>query len=150
MRRRPATLAHAVDERPPPRRLVLLGLQHVAVVVSSLVVPMLVARAAGAPAGVVEAMIAWTLIAGAFGTLLQALRRGPVGSGWLLPTFCSGTYLPASLAAAQAGGLPLVWGMTLAAGAIELALSRVLHRLRAFLPPALSGLTVLLIAIEIG
>jgi xanthine permease XanP len=64
-------------------------------------------------------------------TLLQALRLGPVGSGFMCPATFSATYLAPSLLAARAGGLALVFGMTMFAGVLELALAPFLNRLRA-------------------
>ena len=53
----------------------------------------------------------------AVGTVLQALPRGPVGSGFLAPPVFSATYLAPSVLAAEIGGLRLVFGMTVFAGA---------------------------------
>ena len=55
----------------------------------------------------------------AIGTLLQALPRGPVGSGFLAPPVFSAIYLAPSVLAAEKGGMPLVFGLTLLAGAVE-------------------------------
>ena len=41
--------------------------------------------------------------------------------------------------------MPLVWGMTIVAGIVEMALSLVWRRLRAFVPPELAGLIVFFI-----
>jgi hypothetical protein len=50
----------------------------------------------------------------------------------------------------KAGGLPLVFGMTIFAGVIEAVLARALHRLRALVPVELSGLVILLIGMTAG
>src|SRR5690606_4827986 len=52
--------------------------------------------------------------------------------------------------AAKTGGLSLVFGMTVFGGLIEMAVSRVLRPLRPYLPPELSGLVVLLVAVSVG
>lgn len=54
---RPPALIYAVDERPPAAPLVLLGLQHMAIVASSLVVPVFVARAAGVDSATLAAIV---------------------------------------------------------------------------------------------
>jgi NCS2 family nucleobase:cation symporter-2 len=51
------------------------------------------------------------------------------------------------LVAVQIGGLPLVFGMTVFAGAVEVALSRFLNRLRPYFPPEIAGLIVMLVGI---
>ncbi len=78
------------------------------------------------------------------------LPRGPVGSRFLAPSIFTGVYLAPSLLAVKVGGLPLVWGMTIVAGLVEIVLSRVWSRLRAFIPPESAGLVVLLVGMIIG
>ena len=83
-------------------------------------------------------------------TLLQVLRLGPLGSGFLCPATFSAAYLSPSLLAAKAGGLPLVFGMTLFAGLLESAVARALPRLRAFFPAELSGVVIFMIGLSGG
>ena len=78
------------------------------------------------------------------------MPRGPVGSRFLAPSIFTGVYLAPSLLAVKAGGLPLVWGMTIFAGLVEIALSRVWSRLRPFIPPESAGLVVFLVGVIIG
>jgi NCS2 family nucleobase:cation symporter-2 len=86
----------------------------------------------------------------AIAVLLQALPRGPIGSRFLAPPGFTGIYLAPSMLALKSGGLPLVWGMTVFAGLIEMMLSRVWSRLRPFIPPESAGLVVLLIGAIVG
>ena len=48
------------------------------------------------------------------------------------------------------GGLPLLWGMTIFAGLVEIVLSRVWTRLRTFIPSETAGLVVFLIGVNVG
>jgi NCS2 family nucleobase:cation symporter-2 len=52
--------------------------------------------------------------------------------------------------AAKAGGLPLVAGMTISAGLVEIVLAHFLQRLRLIIQPTISGLTICIIALELG
>ena len=52
--------------------------------------------------------------------------------------------------ALKAGGLPLMFGMTIFAGTVEIALSRLLRPLRPFLPPEIAGFVVAMIGVTIG
>ena len=56
------------------------------------------------------------------GVLLQALPHGPVGSRLLAPSCFTGIYFASSLVAVKVGGMPLVWGMTIFAGIMEMVL----------------------------
>lgn len=135
----------------PPWLLVLpSGLQHVAASAALLAYPVLIGQAAGADADTIAAMVSLTLLASALGTLLQAFRAGPVGSGFLCWPNATIVYLAPSIAAAKTGGLPLVFGMLLVAGLVEIALAPLMRRLRPLFPPELAGVVVLMIGITSG
>ena len=150
IRKRPADLVYGLDDTPPPTALVLLGLQHVSIACVSLLIPLMVAKAAGLPAEALPSLISFSMIAIAVTTLLHAYRSKHLGAGYLMPGYCASNYLSASIAAAQVGGMPLVYGMTLFAGVFELAVSRLLIRLRPYFPPEISGLAVTILGIELG
>ena len=148
--RKPTNVIYGVGETPPPGVALFSGLQHVGLASIYLVYPVLVAQAAGAPAEVASAVVSMTLIALAIGAILQAIPLGPIGSGYLCPPIASVIYLVPSLVAAKHGGLAAVFGMTVAAGVLELGLARILRRLRALFPPEIAGLVVLLAGIATG
>ncbi len=150
MARRPDGLIYSVNEVPPPLQLFLLGLQHAALLCVYLILIVIVVRAGGAtPAETVDA-VSLGMIAAAIGTMLQALRRGPVGSGFLAAPVFSAIYLGPSLLAAENYGLAAVFGMTIFAGIVEILISRFLGRLRIFFPPAISGFIVTIVGIHLG
>jgi len=148
---KPSGLIYGVDDRPPRTVLFLSGLQHVAVItVIGMVFPLLVADRAGVDQAARETIMSLSMMAMAVGTLLQCFRWGPVGSGFLLPATMTAAYMAASLKAAEQGGLPLVFGMTIFAGLCVVALSRVVQHLRPYLPTEISGLAVTVIGITLG
>ena len=61
-----------------------------------------------------------------------------------MPASFSGVYFSVSIAAAHQGGLPLVAGMTMFAGLVQLVLGRAIHRLRAYLPTEVAGFAMLM------
>jgi NCS2 family nucleobase:cation symporter-2 len=150
IRKRPADLVYGLDDTPPLTALVLLGLQHVSIACVSLLIPLMVAKAAGLPAEALPSLISFSMIAIAMTTWLQAYRFKGLGAGYLIPGYCTSNYLSASIAAAQVGGMPLVYGMTLFAGMFELTVSRLLIRMRPYFPPEISGLAVTILGIELG
>lgn len=127
---RPSDLVYWLEEKPPFVRWLLLGLQHVVVICPYLVLVALVVEAAHIPSREATAHMAMAMLGVVLHTILQSLRWGPLGSGFLCPPVVSGIYLPACMAGAAAGGLPLVVGMILFAGAAEMGLSRIVTRLR--------------------
>jgi xanthine permease XanP len=146
--RRPAALVYGRDDRPPRSVQWLAAAQHIGMITVFLVVPLAVCRAAGLDAAASRDVLSLSLLAIAAGTLLQSLRRGPLGCGYLAPNGPSGIYLGPALVAAQAGGFALVLGMTFFAGAVVALTSRLWHRLRPYLPIELSGLVVLMIGVS--
>jgi len=148
--RKPRGIVYGVDERPPGTVIVLSALQHVAVMTIFLIYPVLIGREAGGDSAVVGNLVSLSLIALAIGTVLQALPRGPVGSGFLCQPVPTAVYLVPALLAARTGGLPLVFGMTMLAGLFEMTLSRALRALRPLFPPEVAGLVVALIGVATG
>ena len=148
--RKPANLLFGVDESPPLSVALLNGLQHAGVIAINLVYPVIVFRTAGVTAEAVTALLGIGCCILGIATFLQALHKGPVGSGYMCPATFTATYLAPSVLAVKTGGLSLVFGMTIFAGLLEAALARVLYKLRAFVPVELSGLVILLIGITVS
>jgi NCS2 family nucleobase:cation symporter-2 len=146
----PATLTYGLEEPPPATVKWISAVQHVGVLAIFMVYPLIIARQAGLPADQITNILQWGLLVLAVAALLQALPRGPVGSRLLAPSNFTGIYLAPSILAVKAGGLPLMWGMTIFAGLVELALSRVWSRLRPYIPPESAGLVVFLVGTTIG
>ena len=148
--RKPATLSYGLEESPQAAIIWISAIQHVGVCAIFMVYPLIIARKAGLTEVQTINLLQLGFLALAVATALQALPRGPIGSRLLAPAIFTGVYLAPSLLAVQAGGLPLVWGMTMFAGVVEMALSRVWSRLRPFIPPETAGLVVFLVGTIIG
>jgi NCS2 family nucleobase:cation symporter-2 len=148
--KRPPDLLYAVDERPPLAVTLFNGIQHVGVIAINLIYPLVIFKLAGVPSATVTALLSTGLVVVGVGTLLQSWRDSPAGCGYMCPSTFTATYFGASALAVKAGGLPLLFGMTLFAGLLETLISRTLSRLRAFLPTEISGLVVFMIGITAG
>ena len=148
--KRPPDLVYGVDDRPPLLITLFNGLQHVGIIAINLVYPLVIFKIAGVPASTTAELLSIGLVVLGIGTLIQSWRGTPVGSGFMCPTTFTATYFSASALAVKAGGLPLLFGMTLFAGCLEAVISRTLSRLRAFLPTELSGFVVFMIGIAAG
>jgi xanthine permease XanP len=145
--KKPASIVYGLEDTPPAHVTVLNGVQFVALIAINLVYPLLVFRVAGASADLVGSMLAVGMLVLAAGTFLQAWRTG---SGYMCPATFTATYLGPSLLAAQVGGLPLVFGMTLFAGILEMVIAPLLNRLRPIFPPEVSGLVIFVIGLSGG
>ena len=149
MPKKPPELVYGVEDKPPLPTCLLLGLQHIFIITIALIFPVVIVRSIGGTPEQAEFFVSMSLLAGGVGTILQALKKKGIGSGYLCPSVCGPSYLPASLLAAQTGGLSLLFGMTAIAGSFEVLLSRIMHRLRALFPTEVTGLVVLMVGIAI-
>jgi len=150
MSTRPEDLIYAVDEKPPFIKLIFLGLQHAILMGIYLVIISIVARQAGVSAVIANNAMRMGLIALAISTILQSLTKGPIGSGYLAAPVISAIYLEPSLLAAKMGGLPVVFGMTIFAGLIEILFSRFIYRLRVMFPPGICGFIISIVGLALG
>jgi NCS2 family nucleobase:cation symporter-2 len=149
MATRPPGLIFWVEDRPPFPTLALLGVQHILLMSSTLVLPVVLVTEVGGGAAQAQAVVALTMIACGLGTILQSLRLPGIGSGFLCPNLCGPNFFAASVGAAWLGGLPLMRGMTIVAGVFEMVLARYIHRLAFLFPTEITGLVVFMVAISL-
>jgi xanthine permease XanP len=149
MAQKPAGLIYGVDDRPPPSVLALLAVQHIFLMSSTLVLPIVLVTEIGGDFREVTAVVALTMIACGIGTILQAMRWRGIGSGFLCPNLCGPNFFAASVAAAWLGGLPLMRGMTIVAGLVELIFARLVHRVAFLFPTEITGLVVFMVGISL-
>ncbi|MFL5268506.1 MAG: uracil-xanthine permease family protein [Stellaceae bacterium] len=147
---RPEDLIYAVDERPPLLRLIFLGLQHAVLMSVYPVLIVIVFRHAGASHAETVSALSLGMVALAASTVLQAIWRGPIGSGYLAPPVFSAIYIGPAVLAATTSGLPAVFAMTVFSGFVEVGLAPLLRRLRGLFPPAISGFIVAIVGIQLG
>lgn len=147
----PAGLTYGLDDVPPVAVVALSALQHVAIIGGiSFIFPLLVLQQIEASPSETARVMSACLMALGIATILQAWRGRWIGSGFLAPAVFTAAYLPANLAAAELGGLPLVAGMTIVAGLTEVAIAAAMFRLRPFMPAEIAGFAVLMIGIVLG
>jgi len=146
MPQKPKDLIYGLDDRPPFREILALGIQHIFLMSSTLVLPIVLVTEIGGAFEQVRSVVALTMIACGIGTIVQVFRRPFLGSGFVCPNLCGPNFFLASMQAAWLGGLPLMRGMTVIAGLAEAVFARFVHRLRVLFPPEITGLVVLMVA----
>lgn len=144
---KPQDILYGLNERPPWIVVILVSLQHIFLMSSTLVLPIVLIAEIGGAFEQVRSVVALTMIACGLGTILQALRCGWFGSGFVCPNLCGPNFFAASMEAAWMGGLPLLRGMTVFAGLVELVFARFVGRLKFLFPPEVTGLVVFMVAI---
>ena len=82
-------------------------------------------------------------------TILQAVRVGRIGSGYVLVMGTSATFIAVCIAAIAEGGPALLATLVIASSLFQFALSGRLSLLRRILTPTVSGTVIMLIAVTV-
>jgi NCS2 family nucleobase:cation symporter-2 len=146
MAQKPSDLIYGLDDKPPFLDLLILGCQHIFLMSSTLVLPVVLVSEIGGTFEETRSVIALTMIACGIGTIVQVLRWRFLGSGFVCPNLCGPNFFLVSMEAAWLGGLPLMRGMTIVAGLAEAVFARFAQRLAFLFPPEITGLVVLMVA----
>ncbi|MDE2521629.1 MAG: purine/pyrimidine permease [Methanocorpusculum sp.] len=136
-----------VSDSVPPSVLVLSILQHFFVLAVYMTYPVIITRALGGGEDLSTFLISATLIGSGIATLLQAFRY--TGCGYIFPMVPNSSYLPASMLAATAGGLPLLYGMMIVSGFLEMILSRLTRYFRLLFPGEVVGVVMFMLGLAI-
>ena len=138
------------DETPPMALAVGLGLQlAVLSVAATVLVPAIIIRAGGGS----ESYLSWAVfsavaVCGAT-TVLQAVRFGQVGSGYVLLMSISGASIGISITALAKGGPAMLATLVVVSSLVPLALSTRLWLLRRILTPTVTGTVIMLIPVTV-
>lgn len=146
MTEQPEKLIYGVDDKPPFLAFFSLVIQHIVLMASTLILPIVLVSEIGGSFVQIRAVVGLTMITCGIGTILQAVRCRLLGSGFLCPHLCGTNFFLASLDAAWLGGLPLMRGMTIVAGIIEIVFSRLVNWIKFLFPTEITGLIILMVA----
>ena len=147
---RPAELLYAVDDTPPPAVVVASALQHVAVIAITLIFVIIVGKEANLTRSGFLDLVSLSMISIGISTILFCLKTRYVGCGYLCPACYTAIFLAPSLYALKEGGLPLVFGMTIIAGLVQVAIAPMLWRLRVLMPPEIAGLVIAIVGLSLA
>ncbi|WP_216898114.1 nucleobase:cation symporter-2 family protein [Nocardia alni] len=147
---------HPVDEVPPPTRMALLGLQHLAIMYAgAIAVPLLVGGALKLPQHTIGVLVNADLLVSGIVTLIQSVGIGKI-IGVRLPVVAGATFTcvsPMILIAQQFGGgeagLPTVYGAVLVSGVFGLVIARFFAMVVRFFPPLVSGCVICVIGLSL-
>jgi NCS2 family nucleobase:cation symporter-2 len=146
---KPTTLTFGVDDTPPLLELASLGLQQVLMGAAGWVMMATVLATLSVSLGDTQSMLRMGMIVTGLGAMLQANRRGPVGSGYLCPPIIAPAFFSTTILAGGGFGLATLFGMTTVAGAIEVVLARLLPRIRFLFPPEVIGVVMVMVGIAV-
>ena len=138
------------NDRPPRALTFGLGAQFTILSIAGVVLtPAIVVRAAGGG----EAYLTWAVFAavGVSGvtTILQAVRVGRIGAGYVLLMGTSGAFIAVCVTALERGGPPLLATLVVISALFQFALAARLSLLRRVLTPTVAGTVIMLIAVTV-
>ena len=138
------------NEKLPAPLALGLGLQFAVLCIAGIVLtPAIVIRAGGGS----ESYLSWAVFAAVaisgLTTLLQAIRVGRFGSGYVLVMGTSATFIAVCIAAIKQGGPALLATLVLVSSLFQFVLSGRLSLLRRILTPTVSGTVIMLIAVTV-
>lgn len=146
----PTPLVYGLEDRVPLVPALLVSFQQVSAMVVGTITPALIlAGILKFPPADTAYFVSIALLASAVGTFLQTRRFGLVGSGLLSVTGTSFAFLGPLIQAGQAGGLALMFGMSLAAAPVQFLFAPFLPKLQRVFAPIVSGVVVLLIGLSL-
>ncbi len=147
---KPDDIVYGLLDKPPFFTSLLLAIQQLFVILPYVVLVTVLAKAANASLSEAMSMISLSLIAMGVGALLQVIKKGPLGSGYLAAVCPMPNYLLPSLIAVKMGGLGLMAGMVCFSGLCQIGLGWFIKKLRFLFPNVLTGLVFCMIGIDMA
>ena len=143
-------IRYEADEKPPAALTFGLGLQLAILCIAGIVLtPAIVVRAAGGD----EAYLSWAVfaavaISGAT-TILQAVRVGRIGAGYVLLMGTSGAFIAVCVTALAKGGPAMLATLVVISSLFQFALAGRLSLFRRILTPTVAGTVLMLIPVTV-
>lgn len=143
-------LIYGIDDRPPFKEAFFAALQHLlAIFVAIITPPLIIAGALGLDLETTSFLVSMALFISGISTFIQCKRFGPMGCGLLCIQGTSFSFIGPIITAGLAGGLPLIFGVCIAAAPLEMIISRTFKYMRTIITPLVSGIVVLLIGLSL-
>lgn len=143
-------LIYGLNDRPPLRETLFAAAQHLlAIFVAIVTPPLIIASALKLDTDTTSFLVSMSLMVSGVATFIQCRRIGPVGCGLLCIQGTSFSFIGPIIAAGLAGGLPAVFGATVAGSVVEMFVSRILKYARRVVTPLVSGIVVTLIGMSL-
>jgi xanthine permease len=143
-------IVYDIDEMPPLREAIPLGLQHlVAMFLGNITPPLIIATTLGMETGQKVFLVQMALVLAGIATIVQAYPVGPVGARIPMIMGTSFAFLGGIIGIAQQYNIATAFGACLAAAFVEVILGFSIENLRRFFPPLVSAVVVMLIGLTL-
>ena len=147
---KPNGLIYGLNARPPLRETLFAALQHLlAIFVAIITPPLIIANAIQLDQETTSFLVSMSLMVSGVATFIQCRRLGKIGCGLLCIQGTSFSFIGPIITAGLAGGLPAIFGATVAGSVVEMFVSRILKYARRIITPLVSGIVVTLIGMSL-
>ena len=141
-------LIYKLNDRPPLTDSFFAALQHLLAIFAAIITPpLIVAGALGLDLSTTGFLVSMSLFTSGIATFIQCKRLGAVGCGLLCIEGTSFSFIGPIIAAGLAGGLPCIFGATIAGSFVEMGISRIIQYTKKIITPLVSGIVVTLIGL---
>ena len=148
--RKPDQILYTETEQPPLGTIILLAVTHVALIFDAVVfIPNVLGKVTGASPEQIRFSCFVTILVSALCTLIQTLKIGRFGTGFILFMGSYSAFLSCSVDAARTGGLALVATMTVLTVPVVILFSYFFKYFRHIVTPAVGGIVILLVGINL-
>lgn len=138
------------DEQPPHTITFALGFQAALLCIAGIVItPLIVVRAADEGEPFLSWAIFAALIVSGMTTILQAVRVGRIGAGYVLLMGTSGAFIAVCVTALVESGPAMLATLVIISSLFQFALSTRLSLLRRIITPTVAGTVIMLIAVTV-
>ena len=125
-------------------------MQHLlAIFIAIVTPPLIIAGALGLDHETTGFLVSMALFASGLSTFIQCRRIGGVGTGLLCIQGTSFSFIGPIISTGMLGGLPLIFGVCIAAAPVEMVISRLLRYTQKVITPLVSGIVVTLIGMSL-
>lgn len=143
-------LIYGIDDRPSFKDAIFAAIQHLlAIFVAIITPPLIISGALGLDLETTSFLVSMALFISGVSTFIQCKRFGPMGCGLLCIQGTSFSFIGPIITAGLAGGLPMIFGVCIAAAPFEMVISYTFRYMRSIITPLVCGIVVLLIGLSL-
>ena len=144
------SVRYEANEQPPAPLAFGLGLQLAILTIAGVVLtPAIVIRAGGGSEGFLSWAVFAAVAVSGITTMVQAIRIGRVGAGYVLMMGTSGAFIAVCITAIAEGGPAMLATLVIISSLFQFLLSTRLSLLRQVLTPAVAGTVIMLIPVTV-
>jgi xanthine permease len=145
-----AIVEYGIEDDPPAREAIPLGIQHLlAMFLSTVALPLVIAGAIGLGSADTTFIVQMALLVAGVATIVQAYPVGPVGARLPIVMGTSAIFVAPLIDIGSTFGLAAIFGAVLVAAPVEVLIGHFFDDVRGLFPPLVTGIVVMLVGLTL-